>query len=122
MILRVVISLLVAAALIAAAYLGLTQALGAHPWWAVKVAVYGALAASVVTIALGRPGSMWLCWAGLLVLVGAFVTARYGGAAFAASYAEDAFAGQLWFFGWIATCFGAATALAASGIALSGPR
>lgn len=122
MILRMFIAALVSLALVATALLGGVQALGAHPWWDLKVSLIGAGLGSAVAVALGRPGGMWLAWAGLMLMVVAFLTARYGMTEFAASYAEDRFAGQLWFFGWIATCSAAVTALAGAGIALGGAR
>jgi len=42
----------------------------------------------------------------------AFGVAKYGQTQFAASFAEDAFAGQLWFFGWHATAAAASLTVA----------
>lgn len=64
------------------ALLGLAIGLVAH--WALK----GRLATLVMLIIATGLG---------------FAVAKYGQTQFAASYAEDAFAGRLWFFGWHAT-------------------
>lgn len=122
MIWRAVIALLVALAMIAAALLGAVQALGAHPWWDVSVAATGAGIGAIIAVAFGRPGGMWLAWAGLIVTLVAFATARHGMTEFAASFGEDAFAGRLWFFGWIAACACAVTGTAGAAIALHGTR
>ncbi|MEY8839847.1 hypothetical protein AB9K41_12560 [Cribrihabitans sp. XS_ASV171] len=99
----------------AAAASGLTRALGAHPWWAEKVVWVGlpagvALAATAWLLAPAR-GPRLITLTTLTVL--AFVLAQYGQARFAASVAENALAGQAWYFGWFATC-ALATATVAS--------
>jgi hypothetical protein len=50
---------------------------------------------------------------GLLVLGLAIAAATYGKAQFAASFAEDSFAGRLWYFGWIGIAAGDAIIVAA---------
>ena len=85
---------------------GLAERLGAHPWWADKVIWIGVpvgfgLAATAWILRLPR-GMRYLGFAGLTAA--AFFVAQTGKLRFAASYAEDMFAGQLWYFGWIATC------------------
>jgi len=84
-------------------HLGLTGLLGAHPFWAVKVGYIGALVGLVLAV-----GFWWMrvgfglkltLAAGLLILAAG--VAALGKARFAASYAEDALAGKMWFFGWI---------------------
>ena len=96
---------LAALAVLALAYLGLPEALGAHPFWAVRVAYLGlgpGLAAIWLMRALGLSAlARVVIAAGLLVV--AFAVARTGGLRFAASYAEDAAAGAMWFWGWIGT-------------------
>lgn len=84
-------------------HLGLTGLLGAHPFWAVKVGYIGALVGLVLAVGFWwlRVGfGLKLTLAAGLLLVTAEVTAL-GKARFAASYAEDALAGNMWFFGWI---------------------
>ena len=86
-----------------------TRLLGAHPWWSGKVVYFGA-PIGVILAAFGGP---WLrlrwrlsVFAGATLL--AFWVAYSGKAGFTASYAEDHFAGRMWFFGWIATMAGLA--------------
>lgn len=103
---NLILSLAVAvAAVVVAAHLGVTEWLGAHPWWAERVAYY-AIAPGVVAVAAlaalrltTAPRVAVAC--GLLAV--AYGVAHVGGARFAASYAEDAAAGRMWFFGWIGT-------------------
>jgi len=90
----------------AAQFAGLPERLGAHPWWADKVIWVGVpfgfgLAATAWVLRLPR-GLRNLGFGGLTAA--AFVIAQTGKVRFAASYAEDALAGQMWYFGWIATC------------------
>ncbi len=91
----------------------LPLAAGAHPFWAAKVIWIGApigLLAFVISKFLS-PIQQILISVVLAAL--ALVAAVQGKAIFAASFAENALAGQAWFFGWIATC-AALTALVAS--------
>lgn len=86
--------------------LDLPRELGAHPWWSQKVVMSGAL--------IGLAGGLAANWVlngrritAFLLLIGTligFAIAKYGQTEFAASYAEDALAGQLWYFGWHLTC------------------
>lgn len=88
----------------AGAILGLPEALGAHPFWAVRAGVIGS--------AIGAACLILLLWLGLssgriLVLSGICLilssgAAWFGKRAFAASFAEDVLAGRFWFFGWFA--------------------
>jgi hypothetical protein len=97
--------------LVVLAHLGLAQKLGAHPWWAVQV-VYIGVGAGFILSVLG--GFIPIFTRGivplLLVLVVASISLTvYGKTQFAASYAEDALAGRMWYFGWICSvCFGLA--------------
>lgn len=86
--------------------IGLTQILGAHPWWADKVILIGLFLGLLLSTTLwGLRVSKFVRLLGLTVLAFvAYATAYTGKAQFAASYAEDALAGQMWYFGWIATC------------------
>ena len=43
----------------------------------------------------------------LALMLLTYGAATWGKAAFAASYAENGFAGQIWYFGWIAAAAGA---------------
>ncbi|CUH54410.1 hypothetical protein [Shimia marina] len=85
------------------------RSLGAHPWWSQKTLLIGALIGLFLATLAGlklRP--MPLTVATMLGTILAFATAKYGQTQFAASYAEDQLAGQLWYLGWMAT--GALTA------------
>ena len=101
-----------AVCVLALAHLGLTNTLGAHHFWSAKVAWIGAPIGMVIALVLTRlPARLGI----LLSLAGVIIsgaTAHYGKLQFVASYAEDRLAGQLWYFGWIATA-SAATALIA---------
>lgn len=92
----------------------LTLLLGAHPWWAATVLWIGTglgLALAGLAVYLGVSYSTRLIAASLLTAA-AYATASFGKNRFAASFAEDTFAGQMWYFGWIATCAFAAATLA----------
>ena len=82
----------------------LTQTLGAHPWWSGKVVLIGAPIGLVLAIVLGYVlAPRWRAALFAVATLAAFWVATTGKAGFAASFAEDTFAGQMWFFGWIAT-------------------
>ena len=98
------IGLAVAAVLLVFAYSGGPVALGAHPWWGFKVAYIGVPIGAVLfgLQLVWRAG--YVAKAGLyatFLCLAAYLTYR-GKIQFAASYAEDAAAGQMWIFGWIA--------------------
>jgi hypothetical protein len=59
------------------------------------------LAAILWGLRLPKP---WRLISLTVVALAAYATANIGKTRFAASYAEDALAGQMWYFGWIATC------------------
>jgi hypothetical protein len=95
------IAALVMAALIA---LDIARPLGAHPWWSQKTLLIGTPIGLILATLAGlklRPSPLTITCAITTAL--AFATAKYGQTQFAASYAEDALAGKLWYFGWIAT-------------------
>ncbi len=104
-----IMPLLVAAAVVALlALIGLPEQLGAHPFWGVKTGLIGAVIGAVAGALLVRlrlRGAVRLVIGGAL-LAAAFLTAKIGAARFAASYAEDAFGGKMWFFGWIGAAAG----------------
>ncbi len=107
-------AVLALAVTVAAAWLGLTGALGAHPFWDVQVALIGA-PLGVVAAALGlrvtrRPPGVALVLGGALA-VAAVLAAWWGKTAFVASYAEDRLAGLFWYYGWIAACTGVAAVI-----------
>lgn len=104
------------AVVLALAWFGLTGYLGAHPVaWPFQVALIGApIGAGLALIAgmVARSRSIRVI-AFVVLLAAALGIARYGGTEFAASFAEDRLAGQMWYFGWIATCAMAASVLTA---------
>ena len=91
---------------VALGWLGAFQTLGAHPWWALKVALIGAPIGVVLGALLSRLALLPSVIVGLVLLALFYGTAYFGKTQFAASYAEDAFAGKLWYFGWIGTAAG----------------
>jgi hypothetical protein len=85
------------------AYLGMTQALGAHPWWAFDVALYGAVPGILLAVGLAYVTRFALFFAAFdLALSGAIVW--WGKRMFVVANGDNALAGQMWFFGWIAVC------------------
>jgi len=106
MIWRLILTILSATAvLIVSGKLGLTKELGAHPFWADKVVISGIIGGIMVwlLLAFSKLSMSKRLGLGLVALVISFAVARYGAHGFAISYAEDQFAGKLWFFGWHAT-------------------
>lgn len=92
-----------------------TQLLGAHPWWSRQVLIYGLIPGFLLAWAAYRTGLTHRIRIALpaLLALAAFGTASWGKAQFAASFAENTLAGQVWFYGWIAACAFAAAACAA---------
>ncbi|MEJ6478899.1 MAG: hypothetical protein QNL92_09500 [Octadecabacter sp.] len=107
---------LVAAALVY--LLNVPLKLGAHPFWADRVILVGAPIGILLGLATTRFTYLARVF-GLIALTGiAYTVAQIGKTRFAASYAEDAFGGHMWFFGWHAVCVFAVAvvvALAAKG-------
>ena len=94
------------------AYLGGTKSLGAHNWWDIKTIIIGAPIGIILAFVIGLfPINKPVKVIGFLILTClAFWVAKHGQTTFANSYGDDQFAGQLWYFGWIATgLFSAAT-------------
>lgn len=77
---------------------------GAHPQWAqTNLLIGGALGIATAFAAGFLPGPALIRILAFAVFAAFFTwAAQVGGAQFAASYAEDARAGQLWYLGWIA--------------------
>ncbi len=84
----------------------LPHLLGAHPWWSQSVILIGLPIGVILAGIFARTGVGHLTQ--LLITTGlaglSFGIATWGKARFAASYAEDVLAGQMWYVGWIATC------------------
>ena len=105
--------LLAAALVLGAAHLGISQWLAAHPWWAVKIAWIGTPTGLILAgLTIWLIGARSIAAAGFIVLtLAAYWATSAGKADFVASFAEDARAGQVWYFGWIATAAFLTTAL-----------
>ncbi len=103
-----------AAVLIVAALVALDAAkpLGAHPWWSQNTLVVGVPIGLILASLLARVSTpAKRLGFGIVVTAIAFTAAKFGQTQFAASYAEDAVAGRLWYFGWIAVGATAAATL-----------
>ena len=98
---------------------GVAQHLGAHPGWAITVALIGAPLGALAAMFL--PARIWLAAGAALTSTAAFIAADWGKMRFIASVAEDALAGQVWFIGWIATAALAAMTLGLSFRTLKSP-
>ena len=93
----------------AASYFGVTERLGAHPSWANIVPVIGGVMGAVFAIVLRFLPKVARIVLFAALLGASFAMAWLGKTRFASSFGEDLFAGQVWYFGWIATgCFTAA--------------
>ena len=105
---------LTVAVAIAAYFAGATATLGAHPQWAGKTILLGA----PIGLILGYASTHLPYSRAMIGLVGltivSFGIAHTGKLRFAASYAEDTFGGQMWFFGWHAVVIFALAALFAA--------
>ena len=88
---------LAAILVILSAALGLSQTLGAHPFWSTQIALIGAPAGAVLAIILRfATRFQWASVLAAMVLTGlALAMAHMGKTRFAASYAEDVQAGAL---------------------------
>ncbi|WP_299350938.1 hypothetical protein [uncultured Shimia sp.] len=85
-------------------FIDAARPLGAHPWWSQKSLLIGTpigLILAALAIRTSRPLSGLFGF--VLATAVALTFAKYGQTQFAASYAEDALAGRMWYFGWIAT-------------------
>lgn len=84
-------------------WLGIPAMLGAHPFWAMNVVWLGMPIGALLGIVAGRGlrPAYHTAFALAGIVVAGYV-AYSGKTAFANSYAEDVFAGKMWYFGWIA--------------------
>ena len=77
---------------------------GAHPLWADQVLVSGVVIGTILAVATTPlPGRLRVIGFSVLAVL-SYLVAENGKFRFAESYAEDALAGQLWYFGWHALC------------------
>ncbi len=89
-----------------------------HPFWSSKVNTIGMIIGSVISVGLlfaiagqKRRSLVALILMAVLAIIAYFVTAHFK-EVFAASYAEDALAGKIWYFGFMAFIASAYGALA----------
>ena len=113
------IALIIAVALpLLMAGMGFSVSWGAHPWWAWSTALIGV----AIGIGFGLGFSLLPKTPAIVIaLVGlglAVSVAIYGKTQFATSFAEDVFAGKLWYFGWV----GIAAGITATVLAVLAPR
>lgn len=92
--------------------------IGAHPFWSTKVTTIGIISGAIVSllalILSGRIGiSTKTILATMIALTAiiAAITLLYGKAQFVASYAENGFAGRVWYIGFMALITGAFASL-----------
>lgn len=91
-------------------WLKLPEHFGAHPNWSGKVLFIGGALGILMSTTISVFASnvkllIPLVMFDTIFFLGA-IAAYWGKTEFTASYAENAFAGQLWFFGWIAVAAG----------------
>ncbi len=82
----------------------LTTLAGAHPRWVNQLFYSGAGLGTVIAVIAIQFAFVPRTIALSFLVIAAYLTADYGKARFAASFAEDAVAGQMWYFGWHALC------------------
>lgn len=100
---------------ILAANAGLAERLGAHPFWSIAVAWIGVPIGLLMAMATRWFSLKWPLRVAVfgVGLAASFLMAGYGKERFAASFAEDAAAGRMWYMGWIATMAFASAFIAA---------
>lgn len=114
------IAVVVLLALFLGQFFGLWVPFLAHPFWALQGALIGGAIGVVAGLLLGQRRG-WALWAGLVLLAATGGITLYGKAGFAASYAEDALAGKIWYFGYFATMAALAFTLSRLLLALKQP-
>ncbi len=101
----------IAGVMLAAHWMGLWIALGAHPWWSGSATWFGIGAGLIVAIFTysllpkSLKSTMIQAATFLVLALVALGVSTYGKAEFVGSYAEDAFAGRLWYLGFIGFTF-----------------
>ncbi len=100
---HIIAAAIAATVIFAFTYFGGPAALGAHPFWADKVGYLGLQIGVVIWLGLALTSlpNRWTLRLSALALVASGAIAWFGKTRFAASYAEDAMAGQFWFLGAI---------------------
>ena len=84
--------------------LEVTTALGAHPQWRAQLFLSGALAGTMLAVIVTQFDFVKRTLGLSFLAIAAWLSADYGKARFAASFAEDRIAGQMWFYGWHILC------------------
>ena len=110
---RVAPYLIAAVVVVIAAHFGLSRSLGAHPFWAVKIAWIGVPIGLILALLTRKKRWPTRVTLFALLLLGSAAAAHFGRLRFAASFAEDQLAGQAWFYGWIAVAIFSAALIAA---------
>lgn len=99
-------------------WIHLPESFGAHPYWSGKVlfvgGTIGIFAASAFAVFGSHIRMVFPLAVFDTVLVLGAISAYFGKMKFAESYAENAFAGHFWFFGWIAIAAGMSGLIATS--------
>ncbi len=85
-------------------YLGLTVALGAHPYWGMQVVWVGIGIGAVIfgLSRLWRGRRLMKLGLALVFLALSAGVVGIGKARFVVSYGDDFLAGRMWYFGWMA--------------------
>lgn len=112
---RMAAYVIAAALVVTAARYGLPKALGAHPFWAARIAWIGVPAGLALAFVAARMGVGWIARIRLFLflLAASAAAAHFGRLGFVASFAENRVAGRFWYFGWIGVaCFAAALVVA----------
>jgi hypothetical protein len=99
----------------------LTTRAGAHPLWADQLFYSGAGLGTVLAVIAIQFAFVPRTIALSFLAVAAYLTADYGKARFAASFAEDTVAGQMWYLGWHALCIAGIAHVISSTYELSRP-
>lgn len=94
--------LAVAIMLTMAAFAGVPETLGAHPWWGREAVVIGTFLGAVLFVALRKTHltAARLLGIGLLLVAMSAAAAHFGKQFFVNSFADNALAGRLWYIGW----------------------
>ena len=101
---RILVGIVIAAMAVTLAYVfEVPKALGAHPFWDQQVLFIGAGIGAILGLISLRLPNVARIGGFLALTVLAYLAASWGKETFAASYAEDAVAGRVWYFGWFAT-------------------
>ncbi|WP_108816496.1 hypothetical protein [Loktanella sp. Alg231-35] len=83
---------------------GVTTLAGAHPRWADQLFYSGAGLGTVLALIAIQFAFVPRTIALSVTVIAAYLVADFGKTRFAASFAEDVVAGQMWFFGWHVLC------------------